>query len=90
MMSQQLSGNAVLLTYRPNAYSSDVDDSANNTDTFIIILGSVKVFGTVVALYFVDRIGRRMLLLLGILCMLPASNFLWDLLLGLDRGTSLQ
>ena len=76
MMAQQLSGNAVLLTYRPDVYSSDVDDSSNNADTFIIILGCVKVIGTVIALYFVDRIGRRMLLLVGITCMSASWSIL--------------
>ena len=78
MISQQLSGNAVLLTYRPDVYSNSTDDdSSDDTDTFIIILGCVKVLGTSIALYFVDRIGRRLLLLVGICAMC----FSWPLII---------
>ena len=65
MMSQQFSGNAVLLSYRPDMYSS----SLGGEDAFAVTLAVVKLFATLISILVVDKFGRRPLLLGGLVAL---------------------
>ena len=65
MMFQQLSGHACVLAYAPEIFTR-VGMSLQYSSAATITLGLTKVIVTSVTVPFIDRVGRRILLLMGV------------------------
>lgn len=71
MFAQQFTGNAVLLAFMPEILGdiSAAADDLSEELLFTVALGVVKLLATILALFIVDKFGRRPLLLVGITIM---------------------
>ena len=68
MIFQNMSGNYSVLTYSPELFTT-VGFGTDASKYGAIILGIVKVISTLISMYFVDKIGRKKLLVTGVIGM---------------------
>ena len=68
MLLQQFSGHAALLTYAPEIFGQ-IGLSATSSVMMTVVLGCIKVIFTLLSLCIVDIVGRRSLLLVGVVGM---------------------
>ena len=64
---QQLSGINAVIYYAPEIFSHAGFDSANTQMLATVGIGTVNVLTTIVAMFLIDRVGRRPLLVIGFL-----------------------
>jgi len=64
---QQLSGINAVIYYAPEIFSHAGFDSANTQMAATVGIGTVNVLTTIVAMFLIDRVGRRPLLVIGFL-----------------------
>ncbi|ODT17401.1 MAG: sugar transporter [Kaistia sp. SCN 65-12] len=64
---QQLSGINAVIYYAPEIFSHAGFDSASTQTLATVGIGTVNVLTTVVAMFLIDRVGRRPLLVIGFL-----------------------
>lgn len=66
---QNLSGIDALLYYAPHIFQNSGFEQANQAFMITIYLGLVNIIGTVISMLLVDKLGRRPLLISGLLVM---------------------
>lgn len=73
---QQVTGINTVIYYAPIIFQKAGFDDASNAIFATIGVGVINVIGTVFAMYFIDRVGRRRLLFLGLFGMSVSLFFL--------------
>jgi len=86
MVFQQFTGGVVVRNYAPKIFSS-AGFGYHQSLLFNLALGAMKVVSTAVAIYFVDTLGRKSLLLIGILM---SSSGMLMLLLSFSTGLDMS
>jgi len=80
---QQITGINTIIYYAPKIFQLSGDHTAQSAILATLYIGIVNVIFTIIALWLIDRLGRRLLLILGLIGMVVSLGFLgYSLMVG--------